>query len=139
MKYMSSSVPLPFRVLHPSSTNLLLFFVYPFLRSILSMLGEKGCGPWRPESLNSIPVSSHLPVQRAAAHSWVSSNGMFLILASFLREMNRYAHGREESSFGRFVRYSSRSYFLDFSTSRFRLATARALNFSRLRVRHAIS
>lgn len=87
ISYMSASVPLCLKVLIDSKTNRQLVWVYPLFGSILSMLGEKGCGPRFRFLRKAIPVSSHFPVQRSRHHSFVSSNGMFLFLASYFRDL----------------------------------------------------
>lgn len=91
--YAVSSLPLPFSAFMLQSMKRQFDWMYPSSETILSILGEKGCGP-EPLFFTKInPVSSHLPVQRFAAHSLVKSNGMFFNLASAWRDFRRYVHG----------------------------------------------
>ena len=84
------------RELTAHNTKRLLFFVYPNTGIILSMLGEKFLFLYPTRfsgGLNSIPVNSQYPVQRAFAHSSVNSNGKFFFFASRLRPSKRVLHG----------------------------------------------
>lgn len=81
--YISASLPVNLNMFTQCKTNRLLVCVYPFVASILSMLGEKNPAPGLPRCPieKGSPVNSQCPVQRFAPHSNVNSNGMFFFLA----------------------------------------------------------
>ena len=76
------------------SRNREFFLVYPSFGRIRSMLAAKNLGPEpRCPIRNSIPLSSHLPVHRAIAHSSVKSKGKFFIKALRLAASKGPFHG----------------------------------------------
>jgi len=108
MAYNSASVPIPFAALTAWMRNRQLSGVYPFAGSILSMLGEKTCGPAprRPMAKGN-PVSSQKPVHRDSAHASVSANGMPFFFARLFAPYKRLSQGCATLVFWKFCRFLS--------------------------------
>lgn len=85
----SSSVPTPLMALQPQRMKRVFSFVYPFVVSIRSMLGQKGAGPLLSASRKATPVISQFPVQRARAHSSSNLNTQPFSLARNLADCKR--------------------------------------------------
>lgn len=91
---MSSFVPSPFMLFTAHRIILQFDFIYPNFGSILSIVGKKLRKFLLDLSVvNSILVSSHLPVHRFCAHSSSRSNGIDLLLALLLADLIRLRHG----------------------------------------------